>query len=430
MLDWLRRTTPCAGSVLFCGSFPLRLGDLELEPALSVEPREGGEAARWAAELRHPRWGTAQLCALRDAPLPPRELVDHDAGLTASERAEVGRCGTLLSVRMDGGREHVLRDRKLLLRFLRAVMGGHGVAVLDHLSHRFWSRASLDEELGHDADLDIESVYTLHAITADGGGPCTWLHSHGLAEIGFHDFDVLRPSPGVLGPAGDLLRALAFQIVEGGATPASSVTLAQPDIRVRLVPVPDFERHASADDAGLRDDPAGTHRRGRVVLCEPADGVFARWSRRVRPSRALSSGLPDEGLIRFSTAASRLMAERARATYDRLRALAEELAELELPVLLKLGYTRDGGEPEDREHLWFEAHALGAERVDATLLNQPFAVERLRAGQRGEHAVELLSDWLVPTPFGPITPRSAVAARFLRERRDEALAELRETRGA
>jgi uncharacterized protein YegJ (DUF2314 family) len=103
-----------------------------------------------------------------------------------------------------------------------------------------------------------------------------------------------------------------------------------------------------------------------------------------------------------------------------LRGLVDEFADLGLPVLIKLGYPRDDGS--GREHLWFSVHRIEASNIDATLENQPYGVSLLRAGQRGTYPLEFVSDWTILTPFGSITPRSLVAARTVRERRDEVLA--------
>jgi hypothetical protein len=60
-------------------------------------------------------------------------------------------------------------------------------------------------------------------------------------------------------------------------------------------------------------------------------------------------------------------------------------------------------------------HAFDGERVDATLMNQPFDVPSLQQGQRGWHSVAEATDWIVMSPAGPMTPRNLSAARRLRE---------------
>jgi hypothetical protein len=107
-----------------------------------------------------------------------------------------------------------------------------------------------------------------------------------------------------------------------------------------------------------------------------------------------------------------LMAERAAKTLGVLRRYREEFAALEPVTLVKLGYpTRSGG---DREHLWFQVHEMGDDWIEGTLGNRPFDVD-LEADSRGRHSLDLLSDWLLLTPAGQITPRSSHVARILRE---------------
>jgi uncharacterized protein YegJ (DUF2314 family) len=107
------------------------------------------------------------------------------------------------------------------------------------------------------------------------------------------------------------------------------------------------------------------------------------------------------------------MGARARATLDVFKALTAEFGP-DLPNGLKIGYPT-ASDPTGKEHLWFEVHGFDGERVDATLMNQPFDVPSLQQGQRAWHPVADVSDWIVMSPAGPMTPRNLSAARRLRE---------------
>ncbi len=120
------------------------------------------------------------------------------------------------------------------------------------------------------------------------------------------------------------------------------------------------------------------------------------------------------------------MADRARKTFPVLRQVADEVAELELPVMVKIGYVIDGGDDDQREHLWFNVHDFGADSVDATLVNSPYWIERLNEGDRGSHSIEGLSEWTVLTPFGPINPHAFHARRLIREHREDLLRHMRQ----
>jgi hypothetical protein len=410
-VDWFRRKVTVGGSILYRSAYPPPLSALAglAGPRVAVKEVPASSDARWMVNVSHPEWGEGQLMSLKDAPLPPPILIDQERALTDAERQSLKRASSALMFKMDGNRGDVLRDRKHAFRLMHAFLGEEGVGICDHLAQRFWSREALTDELSHDAALDIEAVHVLHAVS-DESGAVSWLHSHGLGEIGFFDFDILRPDPQVYQTA-DLLRALAFHIVEGKARVGERLGVWEPGGEVLPIDAAEFDRTAAAADVKLRDDPGGDHRRNRVVLCEPK----GRWSWRKtsRPSAFLSEPIGDQGVLSFSTSASALMADRARNTYDVFRETFGELAAFELPAIVKLGYPMDG-DPGNQEHLWFEVHALSPDKIDATLMSAPFYVAALNQGDRGRHSVELLSDWTIFTPLGPINPRSLVARRVIR----------------
>ena len=326
---------------------------------------------------------------------------------------------------MEGQRGFVLRDRKYMLRFLDALLDREGVVAVDHTSETWWPRHALADELAHDGDLDVESIFTIHAVTeGESEDPeVDWFHTHGLAELGRFDFDILRPDRDFVSASADFCRALAFMILEGQARQGmTDLAIGQPFPPLHLLPAADFMREAAPADTALRNDPSDSHLHNRVVLCnQPSGGFLGRLVKgaKPRPSGAFRRGLPEGVVLFFSSAATELMADRARETFPVLREIARETAEFKLPVLVKLGYAVDGGEPDDREHLWFEVHELGAESVDATLVNSPFRIARMQEGDRDTHSIAGLSDWMVLTPFGPINPHAFFARRLVREHREE-----------
>jgi len=435
MLDWLKKKINYTGSVLFRGAMPPRLEELTglQRTGVTVKPKKGRQEVHWAAELVHPAWGEATLVCLRGVPPPPKEWIRHDARLSEEETREALTGQSTVTVHISGekGRGNVLRDRKHLFRFLRAVMGDDGVVAVDHVAMRLWSRDALDDELSHDADLDIDALFCLHAVAPDGADRATWIHSHGLGKLGYFDFDVIDPSEDLGGALADTFRAIAFAIVEGEVSRSTpKFELAHPGGEVRFVDVAEFNRKADARTKSLRCDADDEeHTVDRSVLCQPAGGLLGRLFDKPRPARFLSAPRPDEAVVRFSAGAGKLMAERARATYGRFRELAGEFAEFEFPVIVKLGYAVDGAESEDdKEHLWFTVDGLMDDRIDATLQNQPFNIARMKEGDRGVHDLSLMTDWHIITPAGMITPRNTAPARVIREHEDELRQALRKHR--
>lgn len=431
-MGWFDRQVETSGSVLFRGKMPPRAEEFaHLEQqGIALRPGDKSEKVIWSLHMDHPQWGRATAVCFRGMPLPAKEMIDFVRSLTKEEKALAKQGQSMVVVAMEGSRKNVLRDRKSLLRFLRAVMGNDGLVALDNVSMNYWPRAALDEELAHDADVDVEALYCLHAVMPDTAQESAddtddetrtpWLHSHGLAELGRFDFDILNPSPDITGRGADTLRALAYAILEESVQPNTpKYELAHPGGAVRFVDVATFNQKAGPQDVALRLDADSSHKEKRAVLCDPARGLLGRWFDRIKPSSFMSAANPDEMIVRFSNSASDLMAERARNTYDHFRRLREELAEFDFPVIAKIAYPVDGGGPNDKEHLWFTVHDLHDGRIDATLENEPFSIARMKAGQRGMHDLERLSDWTILTPLGHVNPRNARPARAILENRDE-----------
>jgi uncharacterized protein YegJ (DUF2314 family) len=418
-MSWWKKEITCAGSVLYRGSMPPRAEEFSALKAcgISINPKASMHSAHWELELSHEKWGRGRLTCLRDVPPPPEILIDHSQ-LTQDE-ADLAKQGrSLVSFALDSSAS-VLRGRKNLLYFSNAIMGNDGLCVMDHNSQRFWAKDALNDELAHDADVDVEALYSMHLVADDETCP-KWLHTHGLSSIGGIDFDILDAHEDVTGTGRDLLRALAYAILEKNldlSTPSFSI--ARPGGAIRLVDASTFNRKVDrALRERLRPDD-DDHLEDRGIVCEAAGGFLQRWFGKIRPSSFFSNELPNEILISFSTAASDLMASRAKNTYQVFRALVEEFSEFPFPMLVKLGYVVDDGEDDDKEHLWFEVKSAGDSEIDAVLINEPFNIDRMKDGDQGMHPIDLISDWTIMTPAGHITPRSLMPARLIRKSKDE-----------
>lgn len=432
-MEWWEKKLAMIGGVTFRGQLPPRQHEFAslAEHGISLRPDPGSTDSAWLTWLSHPDWGVARLSCSQAHEPPPSELYTYSM-LSPAEMDLAQSGGSIVSLSMDPLHGNVLRDRKLLLRFMRAVMGNDGLVAIDVFAQKVWSREALDDELAHDADLDIEGIMTVGAV-AHEDGRLYWMHSHGLAEIGGFDFDILNPWPGSGDAYEELFRSLAYLIMEGTLGPSTGrCAVMHPNGVVRTVEMERFLKDAAPQwrdllSGSMGDDP---HMQRRSVLCEPTGSPIggAVGGKKPEPVKFLTRELPEEPIFWFSKSATELMAERAKNTYTLLRSIHLELAELDLPCLLKLGIDTDAGAPTDKEHLWFEAHKLGPHSVDATLVNQPYHVSRMKEGSRGRHSIDLISDWSIMTPMGQITPRSTLPLRMIRADWDEARRPSRESR--
>jgi hypothetical protein len=423
-MAWNKKVSKGIGVVFYRGSICPEPHEFEYlhKSGIVLTAADPAPGEAWARNLSHPVWGKARLSApIQSAPIP-KVVLKYDNRLDDSERelAALGRSS--VRVEVAGEKGDVLRDRKRLLRFLNAAMGGDGLIALDMAAMRFWSRDALADELSHDADLDIDSLFTVHAVTSGESKTVHWYHTHGLAEIGFFDFDILRPSKDLLtSRCHDFARAMAFAIVEEKVSRSTPMAKVFSGGLIQLAEVSEFNRRALKIDRELRDSDEA-HNQNRAVLCDP---IQPRWFHRIIPPKLLPSRLlsspQGEFMVYFPSAASRLMEERARQTYGLFRLLRDEFADLQVKPIVKLGYQIDGGEPNDREHMWFEVHALEEQSIDATLVNVPRRISAMKQGDRRRHSLDRLTDWALIGPTGSINPRDTRPARTARRDREKIL---------
>jgi uncharacterized protein YegJ (DUF2314 family) len=93
----------------------------------------------------------------------------------------------------------------------------------------------------------------------------------------------------------------------------------------------------------------------------------------------------------------------AKEHFPRFRAIQRRFAENdEWAFHVKLGYQVDDcpDDADDNEHLWFDLHEISRGELEATLLNEPYSIARMAAGDRDRHAVDQLSDWSIECPYG------------------------------
>lgn len=430
MLKALRRDEPSVGVVLYRGNLQPRAEEFDFLRREGIDVRPGRPVqGGWALELRHREWGAALLSAQEGMRPPPADYVEWSHGLTREEKEQIRGAGTAIGLRVPAKRGNVLADRKRMLRFMRAVMADDALAGLDTAATRFWTRDALDLELTHGADLDVGAVYTIHSVyddAAPGEPEPYWVHTHGLAELGGFDFDILAPSADFIEAAGDgFLDALAYMVLSGDVQmDGPAVRFAMPDGVVRMVNATRFMTHARPEERKLRehDEEHGTK---RAVVCDPSERAGFLGLGRRRPSasaffRRFDGDRP--AVVFFSDAVTEMMAERARATVPALLGVRAELPRI-CPTLLKLRYETDSG---GAEHLWFEVQEMDGDTAEATLLNEPHDIRAMHAGERRRHSLARLTDWAVQTPAGQINPRDQRALRSMRMLPPELLAKLEE----
>ncbi len=389
------------------------LGRLEAGPVplahheVAAEPQT--ERSRWQLDVglatdppRALRVWSERTAVFDDLHLEWRGMRPEDV---AAAKASRWSLGTSLSFGPDP-----LGDFHLQLRLLAAV-APHAVAMYDVPACRPHPGAWLREATATDVPPSPAALFSIHAVF-DENHPSRgiWLHTHGLLRCRSVELEMLEVPRDASHLLGELLNSVAPMFVECGAPDPGVPFLAGRDLPLVWLPWEEgVHRLPAAAQGGPVDrDPA--HSAPSAILFAPVRRLLGLLGTTLRPPSAHLRVLEDNPVLYVSNMETRRMALLGRARLPAfLRLLAGHGGHEGWVFLVKLGFPVDQPESEtDREHLWFEVHAVGDEGLDATLLNQPYAVARLREGQRGRHPLELLSDWAILSPHGRFGPDTVV----------------------
>ena len=264
-----------------------------------------------------------------------------------------------------------------------------------------WARAAAASRV----PPDPASLFTIHAISPDEGTPGgVWMHSHGLVRCGCIELEMLNVPAEHTYPLGELFNAVATMFVEQGPPPAEEafeigqrISLVWLPWEAALKQVPDSISGGLPDRDEAHSGPSG-------VLFVPSRWP---WGRRHRPITSILKRLTADPVLYMSSMETERMALLAAELFDRFAALHARLGQSDSWVfLVKIGYRMDGGEEDNREHLWFAVHSIDGDTIDATLTNEPHGIARMREGQRGRHSLLRMSDWAILCEHGQFGPGS------------------------
>jgi hypothetical protein len=389
------------------------LGVSEIEP---LTPER--EDAEWELLLSIRVEGRAEPARARAwlAPAPKDFLLEGVSwrGVTQNDLALAEESQWALGTELSFG-GHPLRDFHAHVRLLAALTSDVAL-VLDTNAVAPRSSRWLREVALAQTPPSPSTLFTIHDVGDSDTGP-HWLHTHGLDRAGVIELDALEVPAEGTASVGQLLNALASLLLETGSPPPDEPFYGGEEIELLWLPWREaVEKIARDVPGGAKDRLDPFHSRGRGVLFRPVEAASGR------KYESIASYLPlleRDPLFYVSSYESERMALFASERLPRFLDLLSRFGqESDWVFLVKLGYDADGAEErEDREHLWFRVHAQSPGGVDATLLNQPYRVASLSEGMRGQHSLDLLSDWGVMSPHGRFGPDNVLELeRLLGER--------------
>ena len=247
------------------------------------------------------------------------------------------------------------------------------------------------------------SFFTVHSVFGEGRKKReTWLHTHGLDRMGIIELDIVGIRSREAAALGELINNVARFFLDCGVPVPNTPFQAGNGLPLVWLPWEAALGHVTTH-LGSAADRDADHSRERGILLAPASAP----SGRLETPRRYVPLIEADPVFYVSSDETQRMQRLARERLPSFLALQERFAKnrkWEFRVKLGLPTGDDGG----AEHLWFDVHNATRRTVDATLLNQPYIITRLREGQSGTFDLRLLTDWAIESPRGRYTPETVL----------------------
>jgi hypothetical protein len=323
-----------------------------------------------------------------------------DIDIEAIQKLEYG-----LAVEMVFG-VNALSSYHLQLKLIHAMLPD-ALAVIDDSSEKILSGRWV--ALAAESEVPPAPRYLYTAQAVSGEEDCVWLHTHGLNRCGRPELEVLASTKDNYQEHYNVLETLANRILEDEEVPefGSPYFLAYVAEGMPLVvTLIDWEEAVELYEpdmlGGKRDRKDGHDRDTCVVFVYPSQESADKGE--FYPLDIYDKFMKENPVFMISNEETDRM--RAQAV-ERISYLFDAAADQDNHILVKIGLPVDEEhktQDNEREHIWFELLEVSGDRFQAKLTQEPYYIKDMHEGFVGEYGPEDVTDWLIYTPEGRISP--------------------------
>ncbi len=323
-----------------------------------------------------------------------------DIDIEAIQKLEYG-----LAVEMVFG-VNALSSYHLQLKLIHAMLPD-ALAVIDDSSEKILSGRWV--ALAAESEVPPAPRYLYTAQAVSGEEDCVWLHTHGLNRCGRPELEVLASTKDNYQEHYNVLETLANRILEDEEVPefGSPYFLAYVAEGMPLVvTLIDWEEAVELYEpdmlGGKRVRKDGHDRDTCVVFVYPSQESADKGE--FYPLDIYDKFMKENPVFMISNEETDRM--RAQAV-ERISYLFDAAADQDNHILVKIGLPVDEEhktQDNEREHIWFELLEVSGDRFQAKLTQEPYYIKDMHGGFVGEYGPEDVTDWLIYTPEGRISP--------------------------
>lgn len=335
----------------------------------------------------------------------PLYTVNHH--LSEEDYKILTQSDTGVTVAMTFG-EDVLTSYHLQLKILDTIVPDMAGAI-DFCTERVlsgvWVRLAAQTTIQPSPDY----LYAVQAVSGEDGE--VWLHTHGLNRCGAIEVEILNSDTENYQNHSSILQTLAKRIISDhtfieeedafwvGRTSNGGYIVAT------WISYKEALKDCKRDMLGGLDDRQEAHNKNTGVVYVYLDEEDFK-KKKYRHISVLNEAIADNMLVMYSDEETQRMRALAK---ERLHYFTEAIKREEIEGLMKIGLAVDEEYRDDnnsREHIWFHIKEVNGMEAQAVLTQEPYYIKNLHEDTEMEIDLNDLTDWILYTPDGAITPDS------------------------
>ena len=252
------------------------------------------------------------------------------------------------------------------------------------------------------ATPSANDLYTVQAISNEFGN--IWLHTHGLSRCGTSELEILNSNKDSYNTQYNLLTTYASYLLDDiSSIPYYKMTHIgyfhnNNPIVVTCAPWNEvIKEYKNLNLGGIEDRKEDHNARTSIIFLYMSEKDARKKSlTKLEEANNLWSNNP---LFFISTDETEIRASIAKERFNYLKELAKDVTN---EIMIKIGIPIN--EKGDREHIYFKLVSFEGDKFKAELLQEPYADIKMKPGDEGIYSVDDVSDWVVNTIDGSITP--------------------------
>ncbi len=281
------------------------------------------------------------------------------------------------------------------------------VAVLDDSAQKILSGRWVQFAASSKTHPAPRYIYTIQAVN-DEENDDIWLHTHGLNRCGISELEILNSHKETYDIHGNILDTMVARLLQEPMDEGEPLFLTRTNTgHMVVVTYRNWKDSLSMYPEGVQGDAKdredGHNEDTSCVFVYPSFDDYE--NKRVMPVDIYDEILKDNPIYMFTAKETERMKTLA---LERIEYMEKAAANKDNTIIVKLGLEIDEEFKKDAdfetEHIWFEIKEVGNGKITAELTQDPYYIKGMKTGDIGTYAYDKVTDWIVFTPQGRLTP--------------------------